>query len=251
MRHGMMRGAALPLRALWSPGLALDAVAARPAAALTSLVLLAAALGAACLPRLLGLLDGALRPTGQELLDAHLAVLRLGLARLIWFERLVPPLSFAAGGALLWLVAAPVLAGRGVSAGRVAAVLALGLAPVLVQRAGELAVVLASPAAGLAAGEVARLPARFNVGLAGALAAAGVVAPGWLGVAAEAVNGIGVWVVALWAWGLSRLDRDALRSGRTAHAPWWVLAAALAYAAGCTLYAALYPVLLLLVMGAP
>jgi len=120
-----------------------------------------------------------------------------------------------------------------------------------VQRAGELAVVLAVPGGGLVAGDVAGLPARFNVGVAGALAAAGVAAPGWLGVAAQAANAVGLWVVALWGWGLARLDRDAGRPVGAARAMGWCAAAAAAYAAGWALHAALYPTLLLLVMGAP
>ena len=251
MNRDVMRGAALPLRALWSPGAALDEAAVHRVVAPASLVLLLAALGALALPHLLRLLDVALQPTGQEALDAHLAVLRIGLGRLLRFERLVPPLPFLAAGALLALVAQPVLAGRGVGAGAVAAVLALGAAPLLVQRVGELAVVLGAPAAGIGPGDVAGLAARFNVGVAGALAALGLQAPGWLGVAAEAANGVGFWVVALWGWGLSRLDRDAGRSARAPHTLWWCTAAAVAYAAGWALYAALYPTLLLLVMGAP
>ena len=251
MSRDPMRGAVLPVRTLWSPGAALDAAADHRVIAPASLVLVVAALGALALPRLLGLLDVVLQPTGREVLDAHLGVLRIGLARLLVFERLVVPLPFVAAGALLALVAAPVLAGRGVTAGAVWAVVALGAAPLLVQRAGELAVVLATPAAGLGPGDVAGLPARFNVGVAGALSATGVAAPGWLGVAAEAANGVGLWVVALWARGLSRLDRDARRAARGAHTLGWCVAAAVAYAAGWALYAALYPTLLLVVMGAP
>ncbi len=255
MSDTLLRGAALPLRALWSPGAALDDAPARRAAAPASLVLLLAALGAASLPRLLGLLDAALQPTGQELLDAHLGVLRAALTRLLVFERLVPPLPYLMGGTVLWLLAAPVIAGRRRmrgAAAAVAAVLAVALAPLLVQRLGELAVVLALPADGrVMAGDVAGLPARFNVGAAGALAALGVAAPGWLGVAAEAANGVGLWVIALWGWGLSRLDRDAGRSARAPHTIGWYAGAAAAYAAGWTLYGAGYPTLLLLVMGAP
>jgi hypothetical protein len=251
MSRDLMRGAALPVKALWSPGAALDEAAVHGVVAPASLVLAVAALGALTLPRLLGLLDVALQPTGQEMLDAHLGVLRIGLAHLLLFERLVVPLPFVAAGALLALVAAPMLSGRGVTAGAVWAVLALGAAPLLVQRVGELAVVLGAPAAGLGPGDVARLPARFNIGVAGALSAAGVAAPGWLGVAAEAANGVGLWVVALWGWGLARLDRDAGRSAPGAHTLGWCVAAAAAYAAGWALYAALYPTLLLVVMGAP
>ncbi len=256
MSDALLRGAALPLLTLWSPGAALDDAPAHPAAGPASLLLLLAALGAASLPRLLGLLDAALPLTGQELLDAHLGVLRAGLTRLLVFERLVPPLPYLMGGTVLWLLAAPMLAGRRATrrggAAAVAAVLAVALAPLLVQRLGELAVVLALPADGrVMAGDVAGLPARFNVGAAGVLTALGVAAPGWLGIAAEAANGVGLWVVALWGWGLSRLDRDAGRSARAPHTLWWYAGAAAAYAAGWGLYGAGYPTLLLLVMGSP
>ena len=252
----LIRGTSLPLKALWSPRAALDAVAVGDvapyrAAAPLALLLFAAALGALALPRLLDLLDAALRPTGQVVLDAHFGVLRAGLSRLLVFERLVLPVPYLLGGTVLWLVAAPALAGRGVRGSTVAALLAVGAAPLLVQRAGELAVVLAVPGGGLVAGDVAGLPARFNVGVAGALAAAGVAAPGWLGVAAQAANAVGLWVVALWGWGLARLDRDAGRPAGAAHTMGWCAAATAAYAAGWALHAALYPTLLLLVMGAP
>jgi hypothetical protein len=251
MSSRTVRGAVAPLRMLWSPGPALDDAAVHRVVAPASLVCCLAVLGALALPRLLDVLGVVLPPTGQELLDAHLGMLRAGLRRLLLFERLVFPLPFLMGGTVLWLVAAPVLAGRGVTAGTVGGVLALGTAPLLVQRCGELAVVLAVPAAGLGAGDVAGLPARFNVGVAGVLAAAGLAAPGWLGVAAEAASGVGAWVVVLWVWGLARLDRDATRSPHDGHALWWSVAAVSAYAAGWVLYAALYPTLLLLVMGAP
>jgi len=251
MRSGLMRAAALPATALWSPGAALDEAVVHRLAAPASLVLVVAALGALALPRLLALLDAALLPTGQAVLDAHLGVLRIGLRRLLLFERLVVPLPYVAAGALLWVVAAPALAGRGVGSGAVVSVLILGAAPLLVQRCGELAVVLAIPGDGLGAGEVASLPARFNVGVAGALAAAHMPAPGWLGVMAEAANGIGLWVAALWGWGLARLDRDARRSARAGHVAWWCVAAVAAYAAGWAVYGALYPYVVLLVMGAP
>ena len=254
--NGLIRGTSLPLRALWSPGaalddVALDGVALPRAVAPLALLLLAAALGALALPRLLDLLDAALRPTGQAVLDAHLGVLRVGLGRLLVFERLVLPVPYLLGGTVLWLVAAPALEGRAVRGSTVAAVLALGAAPLLVQRAGELAVVLAVPGSGLVAGDVAGLPARFNVGVAGALAAAGVAAPGWLGVAAQAANAVGLWVVALWGWGLARLDRGPGGPAGAAPTLWWCAVATAAYAAGWALHAVLYPTLLLLVMGAP
>jgi hypothetical protein len=99
-------------------------------------------------------------------------------------------------------------------------------------------------------GDVAGLAARFNVGLAGLLAAVGRSSDGALGVVAEATNAIGLWVVGLWGWGLARLARDATRG--SVRLPVWPFAlAALAYGAGYAAYAAGLPSYLMLVMGVP
>lgn len=247
------RAAGLPLRAVVSPAAALDEARARSGAlALAGMVLLAAALGALGLPRLLDLLAASLGPGGDAVLDAHFDVMRAALARLVIADRLLPPLPYVIGGLIVAAAAAPVLAGRGVPARTILAVLAVGAAPLLVQRAGELAVVWLAPGDALVAGEVARLPARFNVGVAGVLALAGVTAAGAWSVAAEAANAVGLWVVVLWGWGLARLDRSAgppARGQALAAWPFWLAGAA--YAAGYALYAALFPLYLLLVMGAP
>jgi hypothetical protein len=253
MRPARWRAARLPLRALWSPGAAMDEAGSRPGPiAAGSLVLLVAALGALALPKLLVLLAAALAPSGQPLLDAHLVVLRSGLERYLLADRLLPPLPFVFGALIVAAVAAPVLAGRGVSTGAVVGVLAVGAAPLVVQRLGELALVLVAPGGGLAAGEVVRLPARFNVGVAGVLSVVGVTSTGALSVVAEATNATGLWVVGLWGWGLARLDRDAAAVSRPAPAPRWPFAlSGAAYAAGYAVYGTLFPYYLVLVMGAP
>jgi hypothetical protein len=245
-----LRAALLPLEALWSPGRAMDVAGARHAGLPpVALLLLCAGLGAAALPRLLALLAASLVVSGPPLLALHTEALHTGLARYVAADRLLPPPAYVAAGLLLGTFAGPVLATRGVAARAVCGVLVLGAAPLLVQRAGELAVVWLSSGTDLATGDIAGLPARFNVGVAGFLAAGGVATSGAASVVAEALNGIGLWVVALWGWGLARLADGATPRGRTPH--WPFVAAAAAYAGGYALYALTLPAWLILVMGRP
>jgi hypothetical protein len=247
------RAVRLPVRSVVSPGAALDEAGVRSGSlAVVGVVLPLAALGALCLPRLLDLLGVTLAPGGNALLDAHLGVMRSALARLVITDRVLPPLPYVIAALIVAAAAAPALAGRGVRARKLWAVLAVGAAPLLVQRVGELAVVWLTPDDGLVAGDVARLPARFNVGVAGVLGLAGVTATGAWSVVAEAANVVGLWVVVVWGWGLAHLDRSAAAAARGAALPAWPFwLAGAAYAAGYALYAALFPVYLLLVMGVP
>jgi hypothetical protein len=246
-----LRDLLLPAAGVWAPGTAMDVAGARrPAVAMAGLLLLVGGLGAAGLPRLLPLLAETIAPAGTPLLAAHRDALHAGLVRYLLADRLLPPFPFACAALLLALAAGPVLARRRVAWRAVWGVLAVGAAPLLVQRLGELGVVWAAAGRGLETGEVAGLAARFNVGVAGILAAAGAAPAGGLSVVAEAANAVGLWVVGLWGWGLARLDAGA--AGAAAPRPRWpYLAAALAYALGYAAYAALLPVLLLLVMGLP
>jgi len=238
----------LPLEGLWAPGAAMDVAGSRRAvAALAALLLLVTALGAASLPRLLALLTATLSG-GTAAAAAHGDVLRAGLARYLVADRLLPPLPLVLAAAMVALAATPLLAGRGVAGRAVCGVLAVGAAPLVIQRLGELAVVLVTPAAGLVPGDVAVLAGRFNVGAAGVAAAAGWAPAGALGVAAEAVNATGLWVVGLWGWGLARLAHDASRAG--ARLPAWPFALAVAaYGLAYAIYAACFPYYLMLVMG--
>lgn len=255
--RGRLPAALLPLEALWSPAAAMDVAGARhPLLAVAALAVLVAALGAAALPRLLSLLATSLGPGGSDVLARHVLRLHAGLARYLVADRIAPPLPLVAAAFLAAAVAVPVLGTRRVAARAVVGVLAAGASPLLVQRLGELAVVWATPAGHLAAGEVVGLAARFNVGAAGVLAAAGVTPGLALGVAAEAANGVGLWVVALWGWGLARLDEGAGRGHPPAAGPprlprWPFALAAAAYAAGYALHALLFPAYLLVVMGRP
>ena len=246
-----VRSMLLPLDALGEPGAAMDVAGARyPVRAAVSLLFLVGVLGAASLPRILALLAASLAPVGSPLAAAHAAALHEGLVRYVVADRLLPPLPLVVAAVLVALVAAPMLTGRRVAWTAVGGVLAVGAAPLVVQRLGELIVVWTTPADGLVTGDVVSLAARFNVGLAGILAAAGQAPDGAWGVVAEATNVIGVWVVALWGWGLARLDRDATL-GRGGRVDWPFAHAAAAYAAGYAVYAALLPTWLVLVMGVP
>ena len=248
MRSGL-RSALLPLAALSEPGAAMDVAGARHAVlALAGVLLLTGALGAACLPRLLALLAATLAPAGSPLAAAHADALHEGLVRYLVADRLLPPLPLALAAVLVAAVGAPVLETRRVAARAVWGVLAVGAAPLVVQRLGELAVVWTTPAGSLLPGEVVGLPGRFNVGIGGLLAAAGWTPGVALGAAAEAANATGLWVVALWGWGLARLDRDATRAG--ARLPAWPFALALAaYAGAYAAYVVLFPWYLMLVTG--
>jgi hypothetical protein len=245
-----LRGVLLPVEAVWAPGAAMDVAGARhPLLAVAGLALIVAALGAAAVPRLLGLLAASLESGGAGALARHALVLHGGLARYLVADRLAPPLPFVVAALLVAAVAVPALGVRGVASRAVVGVLAAGAAPLLVQRLGELAVVWGAPA-GLAIGEVVTLPERFNVGVAGILSAAGAQPGGALGVVAEAANGVGLWVVALWGWGLARLSGGA--GGGDGRRPRWPFAlAAVAYAAGYAISALLFPYYLVVVMGVP
>ena len=246
-----LRSLLLPLEALGAPGAAMDVAGSRHAViALAALLLLAGALGAASLPRLLALLTATLAPGGPPLAAEHTDALREGLTRYLVADRLLPPPPLVIAALMVGLVSAPVLAERHVAVRAVCGVLVVGASPLVVQRVGELLVVWATPGDGLVAGDVAGLAARFNVGLAGLFSAAGLAPGGALSVVAEAANGIGMWVVALWGWGLARLDRDASR-GKAGWAIWPFVLAALAYGIGYAVYATFLPSYLMLVMGVP
>jgi len=247
------RSMLLPLSALGEPGAAMDVAGSRyPVRAVAGLLLSITVLGAASLPRILALLGMTLAPVGSPLAAAHAAALHDGLVRYVVADRLLPPPPLVLAAVLVALVATPMLAARRVAWTAVCGVLAVGAAPLVVQRLGELIVVWTTPADGLVAGDVASLATRFNVGLAGILSAAGRTPDGAWGIAADATNAIGLWVVALWGWGLARLDRDAAAvSGRAARVVWPFMLSAAAYAAGYAVYAALLPTWLLLVMGVP
>ena len=188
----------------------------RPAPARTAAGLLAlvVALGAGTLPRQLALLRHSLEPTGRLLVDVHHRALAAGLTRLILFDRLVPPPTVLLAGVLLALAAEPMLSFAQDHRFRVRAVMVLGLAPLLVQRAGELAVAYLltappHPTPGLAV----VLPQQFATGPA--LFWSGV-APAWLEALSARINVMTLWSVGVWAAGLRELDGGRLRAWHVA-----------------------------------
>jgi hypothetical protein len=172
------------------------------------------AMGLATLPQQLGVLHRALAPTGEPLQDAHTALLRDGIVRVIVVDRLVPSPTLLVAGLLLVLAAEPVLMLARERRGALHAVVLMGLAPLIVQRLGELAIVyLGAPEAALA-GDAVTAPHRFSTGPS-LLWRHGVPAPGWLEVLNDRLNLLVLWCVALWALGMRMLDGGPLR-------PWHV-----------------------------
>lgn len=213
----------------------------------TTLVVLAVALvalGLATLPRQLGLVDATLPLTGDPQLDGRQALLRGALLRLILADRLVPAPSLLVAGLLLTLAADPVLALARDCRRAVAAVVVLGLAPLLVQRIGELAVTyLVSADALPTPGDAVSLPHRFVTG--GLLFwPRGEPAPAWLELLNARLNLITIWCVALWAVGLRTVD-----GGRPA--VWHVVLPLACVAGGGLLTWILGPPVLTVVLGSP
>ncbi|MBI4419764.1 MAG: hypothetical protein HY560_02990 [Gemmatimonadetes bacterium] len=206
------------------------------------LVALVMLLGAATLPRQLGLLQQALGPSGRMSVDIHHEALHAGLTRVIWLDRLVPPPTVAIAGWLLALAAEPLLAYAQGQRARVRAVITLGLAPLVVQRAGELALsyILSAPSdptPGLAVG----LPQRLATGPA--LLWSGTV-PAWIEALSARANLVTLWCAGIWAAGLRQLDGGTLRA-------WHVALPAACLAAAGSLTWSLGPSVLALILGRP
>jgi hypothetical protein len=232
--------------ALVSPGAALRVIAARPEPVAMALLLacMIVVAGAATLPRQLALLNQALAPTGDPVRDTHLALMQAGLLRVIVVDRVVPPPTFVLAAVLLVLAVEPVLA---VAEKRRRALWALaiaGLAPLVVHRLGELAVVYLSPAPDpLRLGDAIGLPQRFATGPALLWWGDGAP-PAWLLSVNARLNLFAAWSVAIWAIGLRELDTGS-------PTPWHA-----ALPAGCLLVAGLVtywlkPVVAALVLGGP
>ncbi len=191
----------------------------------------AAVLGAATLPRQLSLLAASLAPTGNMLRDLHHAAMRTGLLRLIIADRLVPPPTIVIGAVVLALAAEPILSLAEDRRRAIWAVLLLGLAPLLVQRMGELAVTyLAAVGEPVRPGDAVGLPQRFTTGPL-LLWRTGDPPP-WLVSLSQRANLISVWSLILWTIGLKTLDGRRLSAwhvalppaclGLSAFLTWWL-----------------------------
>lgn len=162
-----------------------------------------AAIGALCLPRQLELLELSLAPAGGPLAELKNQMMRPGLTRLILFDRLLPPPTMVLAAILLAGAADPVLALSQQRRRALWAVAFMGLAPMLLQRLGELAVTywLGSTDGGLA--EAMTLPRRFSTGLS--LFWLGETPPAWVSSFSQRVNLLALWSVGLWGLGLYQL----------------------------------------------
>ncbi|HXV85348.1 MAG TPA: hypothetical protein VD793_01555 [Gemmatimonadales bacterium] len=195
--------------ALARPGAACRAIAERPQplALAAALLLAVTAVGAATLPRQLGLLDAALAPGGNMLRDLQHAAMRAGLMRIVVVDRLVPPPTLVLAALFLVLACDPMLAAAQDRRRTLWAVAVLGLAPLMVHRAGELAVTyLAAPPAPLVPGFPIAVPQRFATGALLFWWGEDPVPP-WLLAVNARLNLISGWSVVIWATGLKRLDR--------------------------------------------
>lgn len=233
-------------QSLVDPPAAARSAAAQPVPwlALVAVVLVAAALGAATLPRQLDILSRALALTGDPIRDLRNGTMHDGLLRLIVIDRLVPPPTLVLTALLLVGAAEPVLALPRDRHRLLWAVVLLGLTPILVLRLGELAVTYAA-ALGPAprAGDAVSLPHDFSTGPV-LLWPGDTHPPVWLRSLSQRINLLAAWSVALWAIGLRELD------GRR-FATWQVLlpASCLAVAAVITWW--LSPMSTALLLGRP
>jgi hypothetical protein len=172
-------------------------------------------LGLGTVPRQLVLMNAALAPVGVDEPARHLRSLAAGLTRLMIVDRLVPLPAVLMAAVLLRLTAEPVLMLASNRRRELLVVIVLGLAPLVLLRAGELAVAwFTDVGSGIPPGEVLRLPHRFASG-ARLLWREGGPPPAVLEMLEARVNLFSAWSVALWAYGLSRLDTGGLRVWHT------------------------------------
>ncbi len=203
----------------------------RPGALLLGVLAAAMLLGGATLPRQLTLLAQALAPTGDLLRDLHHAAMRDGLVRIVVADRIVPPPTLLLGAAVVAVAAEPILMLSQENRRAVWAVLLLGLAPMVVQRVGELAVTYLAAVGSPPPGEAIALPQRFTTGLL-------LVwhppegAARWLVSLNQRINLVSLWSVVIWSAGLRVLDQRRLAAwhvglplfglGLAALCTWWL-----------------------------
>jgi hypothetical protein len=202
-----------------------------------------ALLGSLTLPRQLADLALALAPVGSPLQDGAHAMMRPGLLRLMLADRLLPPATPVLAAALLALGAEPVLALSGATRRAPASVAALGLAPILIERLGEVALTYLAPhtpqpVLGAALG----LPHRLVSGPL--LFFSPGAAPAWAETLEPRLNLFTLWCLVLWILGLRALDGERLRG-------WHVGLAIAALAGGAVLSWALTSPAVALVLGSP
>ena len=177
----------------------------------TALFALALVLGAAGLPGQLSVLTQSLAPVGQAVLDSHREAMHAGLTRIIVVDRLILSPTLLLAGALIVVASDPILALPEDGRVRLWAVVMLGLAPLLVQQVGELALTYLAVPAQPTPGQAVNLPSRFVTGPL-LLWSREEAAPLWLEIINSRLNLVSLWCVTLWATGLRALDGGRLRS---------------------------------------
>jgi len=186
-----------------------------PGGVALALVTLGLALGAAALPGQLAALNEALAPVGQSALDLHRQAMQSGLRRVIVADRLMlPPTALLAAG-LVVVVSDPMLVLPAVRRRGLWAIVLLGLAPLLVQEIGELALTYLAVPTEPTPGDAVGLGNRFVSGPLLLWRGQGV-APRWLEVLNARLNLVTLWCVVLWVIGLRVVDGGRLRSWHVA-----------------------------------
>lgn len=217
----------------------------RPSPLAITLILVVAltSLGAATLPRQIAVLDAAFAPTGDQLADLQAAMMRPGLLRVMVADRLVPLPAVLVAGLLVVFAAKPLLALPHSQGRAVWTVALLGLAPLVVQRVGELAITYVFPIpVDPPAGMAVTLPHRFSTGPS--LLWAGD-APAWVQLLDPRANLVALWTLALWGVGLRTLD------GRPRFESWHLLVPALCLVGGGLTTWVLGPLVVTAILGGP
>lgn len=200
-------------------------------------------MGAATLPRQLHFLAMSLTPTGKPIIDYHHTVLRPGLVRLMLLDRLVPPPTVLLASLFVFWAADGMLHLGGSHRQRVGAIIAMGLVPLLLQRAGELAISwLAVPPPHVLPGFAVSLPQQFATGAT--LFWPPGEAPGWAEAVGARLNLVTLWSVALWSVGLRELDGEG-------YGPFHLLLPVMCLAAAGFITWSLGPPLWSIVLGNP
>ncbi len=166
-------------------------------------------LGLGTLPRQMRALSHAFGPTGNTAADMQVSMMLDGLTRLLVVDRAVPSPTMLLAAVLLVLLAEPVLCLAPATRPALRGVALLGLAPLVIERLGELVLTyLSRPPA--VPGHILQLPDRFATGPMLFWPAQG--APGWAQLLEPHLNLISLWCVGLWTVGLWILDgRDFAR----------------------------------------
>lgn len=215
----------------------------RPAVVALGALAITALLGAATLPHQLQLLLASLAPTGDLARDLHHAAMEPGLTRVIIADRLMPPPTLLVAALVLGLAAEPVLSLAEDRRRAVWTVVLLGLAPLVVQRIGELVVTYVSAVGSPPRpGDAVSLASRFTTGPL--LFSWTDSPPAWLVSVNQRLNLVTVWSIVIWTIGLRELDACRLAGWHVA-----LPAACLAVAGLATWWLA--PMVAGLLLGSP